>query len=214
MADTTTPTAPGEQTLPVTLDLDTRRFRTALIDADRMTKGFSTSLGRAFGDAANKGKGLDKVIIGLGKSLAKLATRELTRGIGNAFGSGGILGGLMKGLGGGGGGGEGPSIPSDPFSDIFDEPPTAFARGGVLSAPSYFPMPQGGGLGLAGERGAEAILPLARGPDGRLGVRSDGGGGGNVTVHVHAQDIESFRRSEAAISATLARAVARGRRAL
>ena len=209
---TPTPTATGEQTLPVTLDLDTRRFRAALVDADRMTKGFSTSLGRAFGDAANKGKGLDTVIASLGKSLAKLATRELTRGIGDVFGSGGLLGGWTRGAGGAGGGA--PSIPSDPFSDIFDEAPTAFARGGVLSAPSYFPMPAGGGLGLAGERGAEAILPLARGPDGRLGVRSEGGGGGSVTVHVHAQDVESFRRSEAAISATLARAVARGRRAL
>ena len=43
-----------------------------------------------------------------------------------------------------------------------------FAKGGVIAAPGYFPM--GGGLGLAGEAGPEAIMPLARGSDGRLGV--------------------------------------------
>ena len=49
-------------------------------------------------------------------------------------------------------------------------PATPFAKGGVVAAPSYFPL--GRGLGLMGEQGAEAILPLARGPGGRLGVRA------------------------------------------
>lgn len=46
-----------------------------------------------------------------------------------------------------------------------------FAKGGVVATPSYFPL--GNTLGVAGERGAEAILPLARGGDGRLGVRAE-----------------------------------------
>ncbi|MEL6800706.1 MAG: hypothetical protein AAFO80_12555 [Pseudomonadota bacterium] len=56
-----------------------------------------------------------------------------------------------------------------------------FAKGGVVNAPTAFAMPSG--LGVMGEAGAEAILPLARGPDGVLGVR----GGGNISapVHVH-----------------------------
>ena len=37
--------------------------------------------------------------------------------------------------------------------------------------------------GLMGEAGPEAILPLRRGPDGRLGVTA-AGGGGSVTVNV------------------------------
>ena len=45
----------------------------------------------------------------------------------------------------------------------------AFARGGVVDGPTHFPMR--GGVGLMGEAGPEAILPLARGSDGRLGVR-------------------------------------------
>jgi phage-related minor tail protein len=89
---------------------------------------------------------------------------------------------------------------------------TPFAAGGIVSRPTYFPM--GSGLGLMGEAGSEAIMPLARGPDGRLGVRGGGGGGVTVNVSIAATDVESFRRSEAQIAAGLARAVARGRRAL
>ena len=39
-----------------------------------------------------------------------------------------------------------------------------------------FPL-RGGGQGVAGEAGPEAILPLERDNDGKLGVRSQGGGG-------------------------------------
>ncbi len=88
-----------------------------------------------------------------------------------------------------------------------------FAEGGVVAAPTYFPL--GRGLGLMGERGAEAVMPLARGPDGRLGVR--GGSGGrpvSVTVNISTPDAQSFRRSEAQVSAALARAVSRGQRGM
>lgn len=88
-----------------------------------------------------------------------------------------------------------------------------FAQGGVVGAPTYFPL--GRGLGLMGERGAEAVMPLARGPDGRLGVRGGQGGRAvSVTVNIATPDADSFRRSEAQVSASLARAVARGQRGL
>lgn len=45
-----------------------------------------------------------------------------------------------------------------------------FARGGIVSAPTMFPMPSG--AGLMGEAGPEAIMPLRRGPGGRLGVEA------------------------------------------
>ena len=85
-----------------------------------------------------------------------------------------------------------------------------FAKGGVLAAPAYFPM--GRGLGVAGEAGPEAVLPLTRGSDGRLGV-SAGGGSVNVTFNVTASDARSFLASEADLSAMLLRAVKRGTRA-
>lgn len=49
-----------------------------------------------------------------------------------------------------------------------------FASGGVVSGPTPFPM-RGGAMGLMGEAGAEAIMPLRRGPDGKLGVSMHGG---------------------------------------
>ena len=49
-----------------------------------------------------------------------------------------------------------------------------YANGGVVNSPTMFPM-SGGNTGLMGEAGPEAILPLKRGPDGKLGVESSGG---------------------------------------
>lgn len=49
-----------------------------------------------------------------------------------------------------------------------------YANGGVVGSPTMFPM-SGGNTGLMGEAGPEAILPLKRGPNGKLGVESSGG---------------------------------------
>jgi phage-related minor tail protein len=71
----------------------------------------------------------------------------------------------------------------------------------------------GGQLGLMGEAGSEAILPLRRGADGSLGVAaSTGSTPVNVVFNVTAQDAASFRKSEAQITGMLARAVSRGTR--
>jgi phage-related minor tail protein len=67
-----------------------------------------------------------------------------------------------------------------------------------------------------GEAGAEAILPLARGADGRLGVAAGGAAqtAVQVTFNVTTPDAASFAKSEAQVTAMLARAVGRGRRGL
>ena len=59
-----------------------------------------------------------------------------------------------------------------------------YAYGGVVNKPTLFPMANG--VGLMGEAGAEAILPLRRGSNGKLGVQSTGGGIGNIVVNVDA----------------------------
>lgn len=56
-----------------------------------------------------------------------------------------------------------------------------FANGGVVSSPTMFPMARG--MGLMGEAGPEAIMPLQRGADGKLGVRAGGGGQGGVVIN-------------------------------
>jgi phage-related minor tail protein len=102
------------------------------------------------------------------------------------------------------------------FSSLFSgklSPILPFAAGGVIGAPTYFPLASGG-LGLAGEAGPEAIMPLSRGPDGRLGIAGGATQGGNITVQISTPDPGSFRRSEAYITGQIARAVARGQRSL
>lgn len=62
-----------------------------------------------------------------------------------------------------------------------------FAMGGIVNKPTLFKYADGGAgrFGLMGEAGPEAIIPLKRGRDGKLGVA--GGGTTSVTVNVDAQ---------------------------
>jgi phage-related minor tail protein len=69
-----------------------------------------------------------------------------------------------------------------------------------------------GGRGLMGEAGPEAILPLTRGPDGRLGVQSAGGRAVNVVMNITTPDVQGFQRSQTQVAAQVTRALARGQR--
>jgi len=57
----------------------------------------------------------------------------------------------------------------------------AYADGGVVGGPTTFGM-AGGKTGLMGEAGPEAIMPLKRGANGKLGVQMEGSGGGDTYV--------------------------------
>jgi hypothetical protein len=87
---------------------------------------------------------------------------------------------------------------------------TAFANGGVVSGPMAFSF-GGGKMGIAGEAGAEAILPLTK-VGGKLGVMAVGsaGGGGNV-YHIDARgaDIGVEKRIRMALVEVENRAVRR-----
>ena len=64
-----------------------------------------------------------------------------------------------------------------------------YAYGGIVNRPTLFPMKNG--MGLMGEAGAEAIMPLKRGSDGKLGVTAQGGGSVvNVSVDASGSSAE------------------------
>ena len=58
-----------------------------------------------------------------------------------------------------------------------------YAYGGIVNKPTLFPMANG--MGLMGEAGAEAIMPLKRHSNGKLGVEASGGMG-SIVVNVDA----------------------------
>src|SRR5688572_27379783 len=194
---------------------------------------FGESLSNAFAKNISEGKKFDNVLKDVRKTFTEFALKSamaplqmaLSRGMqtlmaglfGNALPMGLDLSGAGQGLSGGLSsllgsflGAGGPALAKGGVLSRGMLMP--FAKGGVVGAPTYFPL--GRGLGLMGERGAEAVMPLARGPDGKLGVRGGGGRPVSVTVNVNTPDADSFRRSEAQVSAALARAVSRGQRGM
>jgi phage-related minor tail protein len=158
-----------------------------MADLEARSQRFGAALTGALRSAASGGKGLEDVLRGLGNRLADIALSAGLRPLQGLIGDavGSALGSF-----------------------------TPFADGGVVRAPSYFPM--AGGTGLMGEAGPEAILPLKRGADGALGVASAGGDAAmpQIVFNVTATDAASFRKSEGQVSAMLARSVMRGRRGL
>lgn len=182
----------------------TDQLTASLTELNGLSATFGRSLTAAFKGAALQGKSLDTVLRGIAERLSSraldAALQPLTSAV--AGGATSLVSSLIGALGFADGGvfSAGRVVP--------------FASGGVVSAPTYFPL-NGGATGLLGEAGAEAILPLARGSDGRLGVAASGAGAASsITVNITTPDATSFRRSEAQVTSMLARAVGRGRRGL
>lgn len=186
-------------TWTVEIDADTTALEQQLAQSARLGRQFGHALTNAFEGIALRGRGLTDVLRTLAFSLSRMTLQAAFRPIEQTFGN--FLTQLLSGVAFQNGG------------VIRQGLPVPFASGGVIASPTLFPL-QGGRVGLAGERGAEAILPLARGPDGRLGVQASNTSGINVTFNVTTPDAESFRRSETQIAAMLARAVSQGHRNL
>jgi phage-related minor tail protein len=181
---------------PFTFDLklDKTDFDSAINDATRVANTFSRALTNAFVGVAAKGKSLGDVVNSIGLSLSRLALNMAFKPI--ETGLQGLISPLANGL-------------ANIFTPTMPTV-TPMAKGGVISAPTFFQS--GGGFGMAGERGAEAILPLARGNDGSLGVRIHEQVTPNITINIATPDVDGFRRSQSEIAASLARMVSRGRR--
>ena len=106
-----------------------------------------------------------------------------------------ILRVIMQAIGaiGGGGGGLGSSasnvaqyapLPNAMGNAFAQNNIIPYAKGGIVDSPTLFKFANGGAMrtGLMGEAGPEAIIPLKRGRDGKLGV--SGGGSGATVVNV------------------------------
>jgi phage-related minor tail protein len=124
----------------------------------------------AFEDAVLNGGKLSDVLKGLEQDILRIIMRKaVTEPMGNAIGS--IFSGIDFG-----------SIFASANGNAFTGAPALSAySGSVVSRPTVFPFANG--IGLMGEAGAEAILPLRRGADGKLGVA--GGGGAMVQINVN-----------------------------
>ncbi|MEM7546681.1 MAG: phage tail tape measure protein [Pseudomonadota bacterium] len=181
------------------LSFDLRASTTEIRRMETETNSLSRSLGsglrRAFDGAIFKGDKLSTVMGNLAQSFSRTVLNSALAPVQNALGSG--VANLFSAFADGG------AFTSGRVR--------AFAKGGVVSGPTTFPMR--GATGLMGEAGPEAIMPLTRGADGSLGVKAEGGRGATtVTINISTPDAESFRRSQSQVAASVARAVRRGER--
>lgn len=179
----------------ISISADTAPFETALSNLSKLADSFGKRMTNALASAVTSGKSFEESLQKIGLSLAGMALKQGMQPLANLTGN--FLSGLVKGV--------------TPFAKGGVVP---FAGGGIVSSPTYFPL--GRGTGLMGEAGPEAIMPLARGADGRLGVASSGGAAAptQIVFNVSTPDAGSFRKSEAQIAGMLARAVTRGGRTL
>ena len=192
--------ADDTKTLALSVTLDTGRLRSELSDLARLGDRFGHTMVRAFAGAVTGGRKFSTVLRSLLLSLSgqalSAALRPLGSALGGAFGT--LFGGLTANASG------------NAFSDGRSK---RFAAGGIVNSPTLFPLRSG--TGLMGEAGPEAILPLARGRDGKLGVRAEPAARPvTVNVTIATPDLESFRRSQGQVAAALVRGLEHGRRNL
>lgn len=114
------------------------------------------------------------------QQMAEIAAQKFTSNIISP-----LIDSLLGGVFGGGAssGGTGSFGLPAPFAmgGIPGGPGIAAYSGSIVDRPTFFPMAKGA-YGLMGEAGPEAVVPLARGADGKLGVRNNGGGGSTPVV--------------------------------
>ncbi|MBM1556897.1 phage tail tape measure protein [Sulfitobacter mediterraneus] len=201
-------------------DSELRRMRVSLAAAGKdmatMERGLSRGLRRAFDGVVLDGMKLTDALRSVAQTMAhtayNAAIKPVTQHIGGLISQG--VGTLVQNV-----------LPFEQGAPFSQGRVIPFARGGVVSAgrvqsgggsgivagPTHFPMR--GSYGLMGEAGPEAIMPLARGADGKLGVRGGGGRGDvHVVMNITTPDVQGFQRSQSQIAAQLSRALNTGNR--
>ncbi len=171
-------------------------------EVNSLASGMSGGLRRAFDGLLFDGARLSDALKGVAKAVADTIYATAMKPVTGA--AGGLLAGGINAV-------MSAFLPFAKGGAFTQGRVMPFAAGGVVSSPVSFPMR--GGTGLMGEAGPEAILPLARGADGRLGVAAQGGGRPvTVVMNVTTPDVQGFRSSQSQIAAQMSRALARGQR--
>ena len=165
------------------------KAKEAADEANRKLVDGLQEISDTFVDAITQADSFADALKRIGVQLAEMAAKGLFTGKGplgglfnSVLGSGGGLLGL---LGGGG------ISTASTFGGLFNAKGNVFqggnvvpfAKGGIVNGPTTFPMR--GGVGLMGEAGPEAIIPLTRGRGGKLGIEAPGGAGGGITIIQH-----------------------------
>ncbi|CAM8641739.1 hypothetical protein MCEREM30_01985 [Paracoccaceae bacterium] len=199
-------TLAGSAGMVAAFDGELARMRDSLVftgrEVNTLSSGIGGGLRRAFDGLVFDGVKLSDALRGVARTMADtiygVAMRPVQNALGGALAQGlnGLLGGLMP-FEKGGAFAQGRVMP--------------FAKGGVVAQATAFPMR--GATGLMGEAGPEAIMPLARGADGRLGVQATGSARPvTVVMNITTPDVQGFQRSQTQIAAQAQRMLARGQR--
>ena len=192
--------------MAASFDAELRRIQGTFESTGKGIQSLDASLSRSLRGALEgvvfDGQKLSDALKDVGRSLANTALNAAVKPVTNHFSSL-ITGGmdtLFKGL-----------MPFADGASFSQGRVTAFANGGIVNSATTFPMR--GGTGLMGEAGPEAIMPLTRGSDGRLGVQANGAASGaSIVMNISTPDVEGFRRSQSQIAAQMSRALGRAQR--
>tara|TARA_A100001391_G_scaffold51464_2_gene31520 strand:- start:271 stop:2319 length:2049 start_codon:yes stop_codon:yes gene_type:complete len=141
------------------------------------------------------------------KDLANSIIADLTRMLVRAAITKPLFNFLFPGLADGGVVSGGEIVPSANGNVFAKNKIVPYKMGGIVNRPTLFPMANG--MGLMGEAGPEAVMPLKRGKDGKLGVIAQGGGIGNIVVNVDASgsSVEGNEQEGQALGMLLASAI-------
>jgi phage-related minor tail protein len=196
----------GTASVVAAFDGELVKMRDSLVFTGRevgaLSNGISGGLRRAFDGLVFDGMKLSDALKGVATTMIDtvygIAMKPVHNAVGGFLAEG--INSLLSGV-----------MPFEKGASFAQGRVMPFAKGGVVAQPTGFAMRNG--RGLMGEAGPEAIMPLARGPDGRLGVQASGGARPvTVVMNIQTPDVAGFQRSQSQIAAQASRMLARGQR--
>ena len=165
-------------------DLQIQEVDSKMYNTKDIGKQLGLTFESAFEKAVTGGQKFSQVLQGLAQDIEKLILRKtvtdpLMQGVGNWIDSLNI----------------GSLISANAAGGVYSGAGIGAYSGQIVSSPTVFPFANG--IGLMGEAGPEAIMPLKRGADGKLGVAASDAGSstqsasGPITVHIDARGADN-----------------------